>query len=183
MSTMMTIISVVLSIFSSPSKPKTAERRQEFQDIVNIPIVLTAQPIRSLSRRSEFGSPSSELRPRAGQSVGEWLLRELQRKRDELLKGEIFYTLKEAKIVIENWRRHYRYDVRLRMALTIVNPNNNAALVTNFYPRADRQSRMRSSHSGAVYAFAICGLAPAAAIRSAIDTCGFSACSARRERY
>jgi putative transposase len=27
--------------------------------------------------------------------------------RDELLKGEIFYTLKEAQIVIENWRRHY----------------------------------------------------------------------------
>ena len=27
--------------------------------------------------------------------------------RDELLNGEIFYTLKEAKIVIEGWRRHY----------------------------------------------------------------------------
>lgn len=27
--------------------------------------------------------------------------------RDELLKGEIFYTLKEAQTVIENWRRHY----------------------------------------------------------------------------
>ena len=27
--------------------------------------------------------------------------------RDELLNGEIFYTLKEAKIVIEEWRRHY----------------------------------------------------------------------------
>ena len=27
--------------------------------------------------------------------------------RDELLNGEIFYTLKEAKIVIESWRRHY----------------------------------------------------------------------------
>lgn len=27
--------------------------------------------------------------------------------RDELLNGEIFYTLKEAKIVIENWRCHY----------------------------------------------------------------------------
>ena len=26
---------------------------------------------------------------------------------DELLKGEIFYTLKEAQIVIESWRRHY----------------------------------------------------------------------------
>jgi putative transposase len=27
--------------------------------------------------------------------------------RDELLNGEIFYTLREAKIVIEAWRRHY----------------------------------------------------------------------------
>src|SRR5262249_28108279 len=29
------------------------------------------------------------------------------RLRDELLNGEIFYTLQEAQIVIENWRRHY----------------------------------------------------------------------------
>ena len=27
--------------------------------------------------------------------------------RDELLDGEIFYTLKEARVIIENWRRHY----------------------------------------------------------------------------
>jgi transposase InsO family protein len=27
--------------------------------------------------------------------------------RDELLNGEIFYTLKEAKILIEHWRVHY----------------------------------------------------------------------------
>ena len=29
------------------------------------------------------------------------------RLRDELLDGEIFYTLKEAQIVIEGWRHHY----------------------------------------------------------------------------
>ena len=29
------------------------------------------------------------------------------RLRDELLNGEIFYSLKEAQIVIEQWRRHY----------------------------------------------------------------------------
>ena len=29
------------------------------------------------------------------------------RMRDELLNGEIFYTLKEARIIIESWRRHY----------------------------------------------------------------------------
>jgi len=27
--------------------------------------------------------------------------------RDELLNGEIFYSLKEARIVIEQWRKHY----------------------------------------------------------------------------
>ena len=27
--------------------------------------------------------------------------------RDELLNGEIFYTLREAQIVIEGWRRYY----------------------------------------------------------------------------
>jgi putative transposase len=27
--------------------------------------------------------------------------------RDELLKGEIFYSLKEAQILIEMWRKHY----------------------------------------------------------------------------
>jgi putative transposase len=30
--------------------------------------------------------------------------------RDELLDGEIFYSLAEAKIVIEGWRRHYNTD-------------------------------------------------------------------------
>jgi hypothetical protein len=29
------------------------------------------------------------------------------RLRDELLDCEIFYSLKEAKILIESWRRHY----------------------------------------------------------------------------
>lgn len=29
------------------------------------------------------------------------------RLRDELLNGELFYTLREAQIVIESWRRHY----------------------------------------------------------------------------
>src|SRR5829696_8182122 len=28
------------------------------------------------------------------------------RLRDELLNGEIFYTLQEARVVIESWRRH-----------------------------------------------------------------------------
>ena len=38
------------------------------------------------------------------------------RFRDELLNGEIFYTLKEARIVIEQWRKHYN-TVRPHSAL------------------------------------------------------------------
>jgi len=34
-------------------------------------------------------------------------MRARARPRDEFLDGEIFYTLREAQIVIENWRRHY----------------------------------------------------------------------------
>ena len=29
------------------------------------------------------------------------------RLRDELLAGEVFYTLREAQIVVESWRRHH----------------------------------------------------------------------------
>jgi putative transposase len=36
--------------------------------------------------------------------------------RDELLNGEIFYTLQEAKVIIESWRRHYN-TVRPHSAL------------------------------------------------------------------
>ena len=36
--------------------------------------------------------------------------------RDELLNGEIFYTLKEAEVLIERWRRHYN-QVRPHSAL------------------------------------------------------------------
>ena len=46
-----------------------------------------------------------------GQSLGEWLYGYNEpfngKFRDELLNGEIFYTLKEAKIMIERWRIHY----------------------------------------------------------------------------
>ncbi|MGF0540044.1 IS3 family transposase [Agrobacterium sp. ES01] len=47
--------------------------------------------------------------------------------RDELLNGEIFYTLKEAKIVIENWRRHYN-TVRPHSSLGYKPPAPEAAI-------------------------------------------------------
>lgn len=31
------------------------------------------------------------------------------RLRDELLNGEVFYTLKEAQVIIEDWRHHYNH--------------------------------------------------------------------------
>ena len=43
-----------------------------------------------------------------GQPVGERLLREFNGKlRDECLKLEIFYSLKEAQVVIGAWKDHY----------------------------------------------------------------------------
>ena len=36
--------------------------------------------------------------------------------RDELLNGEIFYTLKEAQVMIESWRQHYN-EVRPHSSL------------------------------------------------------------------
>ena len=38
------------------------------------------------------------------------------RFRDELLNGEIFYTLKEAEVIIERWRRFYNRE-RLHSSL------------------------------------------------------------------
>ena len=43
------------------------------------------------------------------------------RMRDELLDGEIFYTLKEARIIIEQWRQHY-LTVRPHSALNYKPP-------------------------------------------------------------
>ncbi len=49
--------------------------------------------------------------------MGERVHRVVQREvRDELLNGEIFYTLKEAQILVERWRRHYN-EIRPHSAL------------------------------------------------------------------
>jgi hypothetical protein len=44
---------------------------------------------------------------RAGQPLGECIESFNAPLRDELLNGEIFYSLREAQIVVESWRRHY----------------------------------------------------------------------------
>ena len=45
-------------------------------------------PLWVVSRRSKLYHPNGKLR-------------------DELLNGEIFYTLREAQVIIEHWRNHY----------------------------------------------------------------------------
>ena len=62
--------------------------------------------------------------------------------RDELLNGEIFYSLKEAKIVIETWRRHYN-EVRPHSSLgyrppapAVLYPQRPAALIQSAPPGA-----------------------------------------------
>ena len=47
--------------------------------------------------------------------------------RDELLNGEIFYTLEEAKVMIERWRHHYN-EVRPHSSLGYVPPAPTAIL-------------------------------------------------------
>jgi putative transposase len=48
------------------------------------------------------------LTPCQTQSLGNGYIESFNaRLRNELLNGEIFYTLREAQIVIESWRRHY----------------------------------------------------------------------------
>lgn len=56
------------------------------------------------------------------------------RLRDELLNGEIFYSLAEAEVVIENWRRHYN-AVRPHSALGYRPPAPEVALWPAAQPR------------------------------------------------
>lgn len=44
--------------------------------------------------------------------------------RDELLDGELFYSLREAKLVIENWRKHYN-EIRPHSSLNYRPPAPN----------------------------------------------------------
>ena len=54
--------------------------------------------------------------------------------RDELLNGEIFYSLKEARIVIEAWRQHYN-TVRPHSALAYKPPAPEVVLWPTAQPR------------------------------------------------
>ena len=66
--------------------------------------------------------------------------------RDELLNGEIFYTLKEAKVLIEQWRQHYN-RVRPHSAL-------------GYRPPAPEASEIASSLAGCAPLGALAPLRP-----------------------
>ena len=61
------------------------------------------------------------------------------RMRDELLDGEIFYTLAEARIIIEQWRRHY-ITTRPHSALNYRPPAPEAIIPIDPRPTMHQQS-------------------------------------------
>ena len=65
------------------------------------------------------------------------------RLRDELLNGEIFYTLKEAQVLIESWRRHYN-DVRPHGSLGYRSPAPET-IVARSWPPGSATLRRSSS--------------------------------------
>jgi len=65
--------------------------------------------------------------------------------RDELLNGEIFYSLKEARIIIEAWRRHYN-TIRPHSALAYRPPAPEVVL----WPAAQPRPAPPATPTGAV---------------------------------
>ena len=63
--------------------------------------------------------------------------------RDELLNGEIFYSLKEAKVLIEQWRRHYN-EVRPHSSLGYRPPAPKAIVPSN--KTKEFEGRFLSTH-------------------------------------
>jgi len=70
--------------------------------------VPTTARVRRQSRPDWIGAVGAKTPISSLAVLGKRLLRKLQLEaRDELLDGEIFYTLEEARVIIENWRRCY----------------------------------------------------------------------------
>jgi putative transposase len=67
------------------------------------------------------------------------------RLRDELLDGEIFYSLREAKVIIESWRRHYN-AVRPHQSLGY-RPPAPEVFVPAIAARAALQLKANAQHS------------------------------------
>jgi transposase InsO family protein len=67
-------------------------------------------------------------------------LQELEALVDELLNREIFYTVKEAQVLIEGWRRHYN-RIRPRSSLGYRPPTPETAE----WPRGATRPRMSTT--------------------------------------
>ena len=67
------------------------------------------------------------------------------RLRDELLNGEMFYTLREAQVVIESWRRH---DNRVRPHASLGYRAPSPEVVVPTYPLTDATRRPFGSPQG-----------------------------------
>jgi hypothetical protein len=80
-----------------------------------------------LSAQTHHGLPLNQSKNRA---IPGWTESFNGKLRDELLNGEIFYTLKEAQILIERWRREYNTTVRPHSALGYRPPAPEAIAVT-----------------------------------------------------
>lgn len=68
--------------------------------------------------------------------------------RDELLNGEIFYTLQEAQVLIERWRQHYN-TVRPHSSLSYKPPAPVTILplaAKSTYPKTVRTLTMQLDH-------------------------------------
>lgn len=69
--------------------------------------------------------------------------------RDELLNGEIFYSLKEAQIIIERWREHYN-TIRPHSALGYKPPAPRAIRPALMLSTSEELRAGRSSQNGAL---------------------------------
>lgn len=91
--------------------PLTVSLTRFFQGMAPDTVIRTIQPNGLYATADLYGS-SRRLATRAKHAPEDFH----GRLRDELLNGEIFYTLLEAKALIEQWRRHYNH-VRPHSAL------------------------------------------------------------------
>jgi transposase InsO family protein len=87
---------------SSDSYPETDinARRPPAKEYFALVMLRACERRRAMTSRTAYIEPGSPWENGYCESFNSKL-------RDEPLNGEIFYSLKEARIVVENWRRHY----------------------------------------------------------------------------
>jgi hypothetical protein len=94
----------------------------------------------------DFYSPHQQVYPQDRVDVATHRLPYPGSLRDELLNGEIFYTLTEAKVLIESWRHHYN-EVRPHSSLNYQPP---ASRVITSVPEKENLFSLSSSVNEAI---------------------------------